>query len=523
MDRSTPVGLRPVLLAVGSMLLAVVAPGAQAQAPDAAPAADGEAIELTLERMVELALSSSYRVRHLNLDIERTRLNLQASRARLKSRVDLEFTVPTINYVSEDRWDPDLLRNVIQRENSRRVEAELSVRQPVILFGYPTNGYLSLNSRMYRLRQVEGDDSDVRYYNRYFVQYRQPLFAANELKNDLEEAELDLEDQELEFYDDVVGIIDNTADDYFELFEIAYQRQIRMAHVGRLEAALALARTAAAADPDRSIDVDQIQVELANAREDVTSRESRFRLESSRLMTELGLSRESVVTLDPVIELARVPIDAARATRYALQLTPRMRQLQISHREREIQLDNRKGRGGLDVDVAVSYGREMQNEVFGHIWDEPENSYTVDVEGSIPLWDWGERDARIRAQEISLRQSGLRIEETTQNIEADIENEVRTIAEYEERAFNMQENLGLSRDIAVASMNRYETGAVSALDLLQSLRREVDTAENFLDAYLGWRRALQRIQRMTYYDWERDALLLERFGISFEEGVGNDR
>jgi hypothetical protein len=49
--------------------------------------------------------------------------------------------------------------------------------------------------------------------------------------------------------------------------------------------------------------------------------------------------------------------------------------------------------------------------------------------------------------------------------------------------------------------------------LLQSLEREVSTNRNFLDAFLGWRGALLRLQQLTYYDFERDLPVLERFGI----------
>ena len=478
-------------------------------------------MELTLERMVELALNSSYRVRDLNLDVERTRLNLEASRAGLRSRVDLDFSLPTINHVSETRWDPDLQQNVIQRENSRRLEAELSVRQPVILFGYPTNGYLSLNTRLYRLNQRREEGTDVRYYNRSFVSYTQPFFQANELKNEIEEAELDFEDQELDFYDEVVGIIDNTIDDYFGLYEIAYQSQILESYVQRLERALGTAQDLAVADPDRDIDADQIRVELVNAQEDVLANESRFRLETSSLKTEFGIPEERVIRIDPVISLTRVPVDAAQATAFALELAPRIRRLEIQRRESEIELSDTEGDGGLELDVSLSYGREMQDPVFEHMWSRPENSYTVDVEGSIPLWDWGERDRRIEAERLQVQQSVLRIEEASADIRNDVRNEVRNVEEFQARAFSMQENLDLSRTISETSLERYAQGTVSALDLLQSLRREMDTAENFLDAYLGWRGALRELQDLTYYDWERGMPLLDTFGISFGDGAGS--
>ena len=55
---------------------------------------EGTSINLTLDRMVDLALNSSFRVRQLNLSIDRTRYRLQAEQARLKSRVDLEVDHP---------------------------------------------------------------------------------------------------------------------------------------------------------------------------------------------------------------------------------------------------------------------------------------------------------------------------------------------------------------------------------------------------------------------------------------------
>jgi hypothetical protein len=41
----------------------------------------------------------------------------------------------------------------------------------------------------------------------------------------------------------------------------------------------------------------------------------------------------------------------------------------------------------------------------------------------------------------------------------------------------------------------------------------VDTAENLLDAYLGWKRAISELQEMTFFDFERGLPVMERFGI----------
>ena len=58
-----------------------------------------------------------------------------------------------------------------------------------------------------------------------------------------------------------------------------------------------------------------------------------------------------------------------------------------------------------------------------------------------------------------------------------------------------------------------QRASATILDVLQSFRREVDTANNLLDAYLGWRQAILRIQQLTFFDFELGVPLLERFGV----------
>ena len=477
-------------------------------------AQEANVVRLTLDRMVDLALSNSFQVRQLNMSIDRTRLSLQAQRARLKSRIDLNVSAPDFQSVAAPRWNSTLQREEIIHENSRRFEAEISIRQPVILFGYPTDGYLSLNNRIYRYSQIDNDgNSDLRYYNRYFVRYTQPLFQPNGLKNDIESAELDLEDTQLRFYRDVVELVDDLSDDYFELFEIAYEELIDRSHVDDLTAEVAASRTVAATDSTRAIEVGQIQVELANASEQVRQSESEFRLNAASLRTRLNLSETDSITLDPLISVRPVTIDAAQATQFAMELTPRIRQLNIDFRENEIRLEETKGRRGFRMNLAFSYGREMQDPIFDQILADPTNTYTVDVNAYLPIWDWGERSSRINASRIGLDQTRLRIEQAEQSIRSDVQNQVRNAGEFEDRAVAMEQNLLLATELSASSLELYRQGSITALDLLQSFRRQVDTANNFLDAYLGWRRSLLRIQQLTFYDFERGMPLLQRFGV----------
>jgi outer membrane protein TolC len=426
--------------------------------------------------------------------------------------VELEIAAPEFESISDYKWNSTLQRNELIYENTRRWQLDLSVRQPVILFGFPTNGNLSLNNRVYRYSQI-GDERDVRFYNRYFIGYQQPLFQPNEMKNDLEEARLDLERSELEYQGDVVEMVNDLAEDYFELLEVAYERVIAASRLANLEKASAAARDRVAADSSRAIELDRLQVELANAREDGQQAASSFRLRASQIKQRLRLSAADTIAVDPVLRVVPVDVDHERAVQLATTIAPRLRELAIDRREGEIELAQTRGNDSFRLNLEVTYGREMQDPRFGNLWTEPRNSYTVNVSGSIPLWDWGERKHRIRAGRFALDRTDLETEEARSSIETNVANQVANLEEYEQRALNMQANLDLARQITGTTLDRYRTGEVALVDVLQTIERESDTASNFLEAYLGFENALRELQQLTYYDFQRNIPLLERFRI----------
>lgn len=469
-------------------------------------------IQLTLESAVEMAMDDSYRVRQLRLEIERTRSLLSAQRAGLKSRVYMTFAAPNFERVSEHKWNSTLRRDEIVRENSRMWQMDFSVRQPVVLLGYPTNGYLSLNNRVYRYTQF-AQQRDITYYNRYFFRYEQPLFQPNRLRNDLEGAELNLQRSELAFQDDVVDILDDIADDYHQLFRLAYRRQIYTELVTNLEEAAAAARAIGAADSTRSIDANQAQVALANARERVQRARSDFRLSSSRIKQRLGLEEEDSLVVVPRLRVTPIEVDVERAIGYGTTLRPQLRTLDIRKRMDELDLENTRGNNSFRMNLELTYGREMQDPVLQQLWTEPNNSYTVGLQGYIPVWDWGARRARIEAEKLSLQRTELYIEEARRGIRTEIQNVVRNLDEFQQRAMNMEENLELARQVSAMTLGQYRAGRIGMLELLQAVERQSDTADNFLDAYLGYQDALLNLKQLTYYDFESGVPLLERFGL----------
>ena len=471
-------------------------------------------VELTLDRMVEIGLRDSYRVRHLQLEVERTRSLLSAERAGMKSRVSLNISAPQFQKISDNKWNSTLQRNELVREDTRRFQAEMSVRQPVILFGYPTNGVLSLNNRVYRYTQVDGEEKDTTFYNRYFIAYNQPLFQPNGMKNDLEAAELNLEKAELRYASDVVAAIDDYATDYVDLVSDAFRLERAGEFARDLVAAMEAVREVVETTPARAGDLDLMRVELANAREAESQAANNLRNREQTIKQRLQMPAGTPVTVKSSLEVAPIAIDPAEAIRLASTLTPRIRQLTIATRENEIRLNETRGDNAFRMNLGLTYGREVQDARFQNLWSEPRNSYTVEVTATVPIWDWGQRQHRIQAQQFSLDRAHLSEEQALSEIETEIRNLVNSLDDYSRRTQTMFDTLRLAHELTETTVARYRAGEVGLSDMMQALSRESSTASNLLNAYRGYQQALRRLKEVTFFDFEAGRPLVERFKIA---------
>jgi outer membrane protein TolC len=91
---------------------------------------------------------------------------------------------------------------------------------------------------------------------------------------------------------------------------------------------------------------------------------------------------------------------------------------------------------------------------------------------------------------------------------------VRSLEDYRQRLVNMQQNLDLARKTTDSTMDRYRSGEVGLVDLLQTIDREASTAENFLSAYMGYQRTLLRLNELTFYDFQSERPLVDRFAVT---------
>ncbi|MFC1541387.1 TolC family protein [Candidatus Latescibacterota bacterium] len=469
-----------------------------------------EIIDFTLQKAIDTALENSYQIKRLELGIERSRYYLKAREARLKSKVYLNLRSPDMRLLSGYKWNSTLQKDEIIRQNTLRWQSDLSINQPIILFGYPTNGYLSLNNTIYQYNQKISGSDDTNYYSRFFFRLDQPLFQANYLKNDFEQAKLDLEREELGYINNVTWLIDRTSYGYYNLFELSYRKLIYANYINNLEQVTEIVNNISN-DDSLSIGKIQVQVELSNIRERLMQNQSDLRLDIARTKQNLRIEPEDSLIVKPEIDITSVNVDLDQAITYGLNLRPTLRLQNINKRRNEISLQETKSRGAFRINLSMTYGFEKHDQQYYGLLEENDNSYSVSIRAYIPIWDWGQRKANIQASKINIKVNELNIEENTTGIKSEITNAVGNLEEFKQRAFTMMENMQVSKELSAESLIQFQESTISVQDILKILERQRDTELSFLEAYLSYKRSIIRLMVNTHYDYENQIALIDKF------------
>lgn len=478
-----------------------------------ANAKDGK--QLTLNSMVDIAINNSYQTKRLEYDIKRSIHWLNAERAGLKTQIYMNLISPDLQKISEHKWNSNLFRDEIVRQNTQHWQSDLAIKHPLILWGYPTNGSFSLNYTIYRYTQKD-HISQTDYYNRLYLKFEQPFFLPNEQKNDLEEAELDLKDIKLEYIQERVEIIEDVSDDFYDLFRLTYNDQMYDRQIRYL---IELKNIISGFQNDESMELtslEQVKLELANVQEKRSSNRSSLRQRWVALKQRLRLKDPDSLYIEPNITINPVEVDLDQAISYGYNNDPYLQRLHIRKRRSELDVEDQKGNNAFHVTLEMTYGIEKGDPRFKGLWREFDNSNSATLNAYIPIWDGGQRKERIQAELIDLQSRQLDIEEEKSDKKNDIITAYTNLNEYYKRSESMRQSLQLAQQITDINIDKFKNKQISLQDMLQIIARTQETEENFIEIYLNYRRALLDLLTETYYDYETNSSLYDEIDLEYD-------
>ncbi|HDZ41226.1 MAG TPA: TolC family protein [Bacteroidetes bacterium] len=452
---------------------------------------------LTLEMALDIAEENSPSIKRTRLNLVRSRENLNAQRAALKSQFSL--SVNPFEYTHNREFN-DLVSRWNTRETTRSF-GTFRISQPIVA----TDATISLNNRFsWQNSYSEYNDSRTKgFSNNLSLNINQPLFTYNRTKLQISELELALENSQLNYAIQRLSLERQVAQYFYLVYqqqqsliiaEEAYQNMTKSYDIirNKVDAGLSAREELYQAELNlatSSSDVDNQRVSLEDAKDD-------FKL-------LIGMSLYDDIIVIPDISVDTIDVDVTFAINHGLANRMELRQREIDIENTEFSLIQTKALNEFRGDLNLSVGLFGDNENFTDIYASPTDNQQVSVSFSIPLWDWGERKSRIKAAEASIESQMIGYEEEENNIIINIRKVYRNLTNLKNQIEIARQNVKNAQLTYELNLEKYENGDLTGMDLNIYQNQLSEKQLSLTNAIISYKLELLNLKIQTLYDFEK--------------------
>jgi outer membrane protein TolC len=378
------------------------------------------------------------------------------------------------------------------------------VAQPILL----TDGVVSLintfgwqdNSSI-----VEGlSNRNKAFSNDLYLQIAQPVFTYNRRKMELKRIEFDYENAGISYALQRLNTERNITNQFYAVYMAQNNLDISKEEFENAKQNYEIIKNKVEADLSAKEELYQAEVNLATAQSSVEERIVSLENAKDALKQSLGMSLSDNLEVLAVVNVNPVLINLEDAIHKGLTSRMELRQREIDIELAELQMIQTKSLNEFKGDISLSVGIIGDHERFGNIYDNPTQNPRVSISFTVPIFDWGEKKARVQAQKTA--QTIAKLEQQEEKI--DIELNIRQV-------WRRLENLHTQIDIAEKSvrnaqltydlnLTRYREGDLTGMEISQFQTQLSNRKISYSQALINYKIELLNLKILSLYDFEND-------------------
>jgi len=328
-----------------------------------------------------------------------------------------------------------------------------------------TGGLFFLQTNIQRFDDFENDQKQ---YNGlpFRLGFQQDIFGFNPWKWDKKQLPIEQTRASKKFAYDQEQIHVEVTRLYFNLLIASQNADIAKTNLDNNQELLKIAEKRFELGKISENDYLQLQLEAVNSEKNKTTAEQEVRFASFALQNYLGeSSNETIITPELPVVLEDFTVDKNTALDYANNNRFETEDYVLQIMEAERNLEQVKKETGLNLSINASIGYSRSAADIPTIYKNPQNEQFLQMSLSVPIVDWGKRQAQIEQQEITARYTARSVEQQRTNFETEISNSVtrlQTVQNQLKLAEKSQEIAQKRFDIAKQS---FVLGAISTTEL----------------------------------------------------------
>ncbi len=452
---------------------------------------------ITLEQALEMASKGSPSLQSSLYNLERTTETLNAQRAALKSQFSLG--VNPISYSNSRQFDTRLSQWFTNR--SFTTSGTFTVAQPIPF----TDGTISLNNQFgwqNNISQVAGGTNENKaFFNNLNLSLMQPLFMYNKTKMGIKNVEYDNETALLSYKIQRMTLEMSVSQYFYNVYMSQMSLSINKEELANTEKSYEIIKNKVDAGLAAREELYQAEVNLATSKSAVAS--GRVDLENAKDIFKqyIGMDILSDITVMADVVVNPIDIDGKMAMEHGLASRMELRQRKINVETAKLDMIVVNAFNKFSGTATLSVGLSGDDPNLSNIYDKPTQSPRYTLAFNIPIFDWGQRKAKIRAQEAVIKTQELSLSNIQTQIKMDIRQAIRSLGNLRnqiELALQNQKNSQLTYDI---NLERYKNGDLTSMDLNLFQQQLSQKKMAYAQSLINYKIALLNLKVVSLYDF----------------------
>jgi outer membrane protein len=471
--------------------------------------------QLNLQSSIDLVLEQSHTIRILKADLEEAEYTLRSATSRFRTHLTYEMTLPNYTETVSQWEDSSGVHYFPVKKLS--YSSRFHLWQPL-----PTDGRIYIASGMYNIDDFNKDKKSLMLNTR--VGFEQPLsalFSYNEIKSGFKQAKLNYELSMKELKRAELTLVYEISRLFYGLVStnerknIAYQSLLRQMEVYEI------ARNKLQAGLIPEVEALQIQVDLGEAQNDYDLSIVNYQASANDFKHQLVIPLQDSVVVTSDLGYEIVFVDIQEAVERGLQHRMEIREREIQLELQQLNLKRLRSDGMIRGRISAYYDFIGVDEKLMPITfqDAFDNSWSnlrgrpvnrgVELSVVVPIWDWGENRARVKAQKARMAKARYSLDDTKVIIEKEIISTVNRLNSALRRLQLLEKNIEVAEQSFAISNARFVNGDIDNETLALARARLNNAYVSRLEAYSSYQLLLADLTRQTFYDYVNDKSVLD--------------
>jgi outer membrane protein TolC len=461
-------------------------------------------ITLTIEKALEIAEENNPQMKSSKLSFERTQFLLEAQRASLKS----QFSMTVDPFAYEQRRNFDATRSQWYTNKSLSSSGTFRVVQSIPF----TDGEITLINR-FGWQDSETMNQSGTYKNKAFlndlsIRLNQPLFTYNRRKMEMQRLEFDNENAGINYSLQRLRTERSINNQFYAVHLAQNNLNISLEEYENAKKNYEIIKDKVEAELSAKEELYQAEVNLSNAESSVETTDVALKNSKDNLKQTLGMPLSEEINVLADIQVSPMAVDPEKAIQSGLASRMELRQREISMDLAELTMITIKASNEFRGDLALSIGIAGDDPSFGNIYANPTQSPRVAISFNIPIFDWGEKRARVKAQQAAQTIAKLNYDNEKVDIELEVRQTLRSLDNLRTQISLAEKNIRNAELTYDLNQIRYREGELTGLQMSQYQTQLSNAKTSLVRAQINYKTELLNLKILTLYDFEKDQPLV---------------